>query len=74
MFYLTPIIVLALMAFYLGYLFTRSQLPLDRKLVWAAILVIGHVFSMPVFWYLLNMEATALKPHAGSLPIQSAGI
>lgn len=49
---LTPIEVLALLIFYLGYLFTRAHLSLDWKLVWAAALVIGHVFIMPVFWYL----------------------
>jgi hypothetical protein len=50
--YLTPLVVLALLIFYLVFLFTRVQLPLDWKLVWAALLVIGHVFTMPVFWYL----------------------
>ena len=49
---LTPIEVLALLIFYLGYLFTRPHLSLDWKLVWAVALVIGHVFIMPVFWYL----------------------
>ena len=48
----TPIEMLTLLIFYLGYLLTRPRLSLDWKLVWAAVLVIGHVFTMPVFWYL----------------------
>ena len=49
---LTAIEVLALLLFYLGYLFTRPLLPLEWKAVWAAVLVFGQVFTMPVFWVL----------------------
>ena len=58
---MTPIVVYALLVFYLVYLFT-TQMPLDRKLVWAALLVIGHVFTMPVFWYRHIWKPRSLAP------------
>ena len=63
---LTPIVVFALLVFYLGYLFTRPQLSLDWKLVWAAVLVIGHVFTMPVFWYLFIWKPRYFVPMQAS--------
>jgi hypothetical protein len=63
---LTPIEVLALLVFYLGYLFTRPQLSLDWNLVWAAVLVIGHVFTMPVFWYLYIWKPRYFAPMQAS--------
>ncbi len=47
---LTGLLVPSLVIFYLVYLLTRSALSLDRKLIWSALLVIGHIFTMPVFW------------------------
>ena len=48
---LTPLAVLGLLVYYLVYLFTRTSLPRERKLVWAVVLVSGHVLVMPVFWW-----------------------
>ena len=48
---LTPLAVLGLLVFYLVYLFTKTPLPQERKLIWAVALVAGHVFVMPVFWW-----------------------
>jgi len=48
---LTPLMLLGLLVFYLVYLFTKTPLPLDRKLIWSVTLVAGHVFVMPVFWW-----------------------
>jgi hypothetical protein len=48
---LTPLAVLGLLVFYLVHLFTKTRLPLERKLIWAAALVAGHVFAMPLFWF-----------------------
>lgn len=58
---MTPIVIYGLLVFYLIYLFT-TQMPLDRKLVWAALLVIGHVFTMPVFWYRHIWKPRSLAP------------
>ena len=63
---MTPIVVYALLVFYLVYLFT-TQMPLDKKLVWAALLVIGHVFTMPVFWYRHIWKPRGLAPLQASL-------
>jgi len=48
---LTPLEVLGLLVFYLVYLFTKTPLPQERKLIWAVALVAGHVLVMPVFWW-----------------------
>jgi hypothetical protein len=48
---LTPLAVLGLLVFYLVHLFTKTRLPSEWKLIWAAALVAGHVFVMPVFWF-----------------------
>lgn len=48
---LTPLAVLGLLVFYLVYLFTKTPLPQERKLIWAVALVAGHMVAMPVFWW-----------------------
>jgi hypothetical protein len=48
---LTPVTSLGLLVFYLVYLFTKTPLPQERKLIWAVALVAGHVLVMPVFWW-----------------------
>lgn len=49
---LIPVVVVSAVVFYLVYLFTRPNLPLEKKLLWALILVVGNVYAMPVFWVL----------------------
>jgi hypothetical protein len=64
---LTFLLVPALLIFYLVYLLTRPALSLDRKLVWVALLVIGHVLIMPLFWYLFvwkPREFPPMQPHS----------
>lgn len=63
---LTPIVVVAVLGVYLVYLFTRPNLTMDKKLVWAVILVVGHIFAMPVFWYLHIWKSPP------SVPMQAA--
>jgi hypothetical protein len=63
---LTALEVIALLLFYLGYLFTRPLLPLEWKAVWAAVLVFGHVFTMPVFWVLHMWKPRNLDPMQAS--------
>lgn len=48
---LTPLAALGLLVFYLVYLFTKTPLSPERKLIWAVALVTGHVLVMPVFWW-----------------------
>jgi len=60
--YSTPVIILGLVIFYLVYLFTRSKLPLDWIVVWAAVLMIVNVFAMPVFWYLVIWKPRQFAP------------
>lgn len=49
---LTPVVVVGVLGFYLVYLFTRPRLSMDKKLLWAVILVVGNIYAMPVFWVL----------------------
>jgi hypothetical protein len=62
---ITPICVLALLVFYIGYLFAKSQLPLGKRLVWFAVLVFGHVLAMPLFWYLHIWKPPGVSPMRG---------
>jgi energy-coupling factor transporter transmembrane protein EcfT len=41
-----------LVAFYIYYLFKTDKIPQDKKALWAAVLFLGNIFAMPVFWYL----------------------
>lgn len=59
---LTPIVVLALIGIYLVYLFTRPDLPLEWKLVWALVLILGNIFAMPLFWVLQVWKPRHLTP------------
>lgn len=59
---LTAIEILALLVFYLNYLFLMTPLPLEHKLIWAIALVIGHVVVMPVFWYLFIWKPRTYSP------------
>jgi hypothetical protein len=59
---LTGLLVPSLVIFYLVYLLTRPDLPLDRKLIWSALLVIGHIFTMPIFWVLFIWKPRQYAP------------
>jgi hypothetical protein len=52
----------SLVIFYLVYLIIKPDLTTDRKLVWSALLVIGHIFIMPVFWYLFIWKPRHYDP------------
>ncbi len=41
----------ALVAFTV-YLFKSSAVPRDKRLLWLAVLGLGHVLAFPVFWYI----------------------
>jgi len=44
--------IFVLIAIYMLYLFKTDVVPQDKKALWAVILFLGNVFSMPIFWYL----------------------
>jgi hypothetical protein len=47
----TIILTFVLAAFYVLFLFRTHRVPNDKKALWAAVLLLGAMVSMPVFWY-----------------------
>ena len=41
----------ALMAIYIHNLFKTDRVPQDKKALWASVLLLGHMLTMPVYWY-----------------------
>ncbi len=49
---LTMLDVLVVQVIYVVYLFRTGRVPQDKKALWAAVLILGNMIAMPVFWYL----------------------
>jgi hypothetical protein len=58
----TVIEILALLVFYINFLFFKTTLPIEHKLIWTIALFIGHVVVMPVFWYLFVWKPRTYPP------------
>jgi hypothetical protein len=43
---------MALIAFHIVYLFKTNRVPKDKKALWAAVIFLGNMVAIPVFWYL----------------------
>lgn len=56
---LTMLEIFALMIFYVIYLFKTDAVPQDKKALWAAVILLGGMVSMPVFWYLYVWRQTS---------------
>ena len=50
--FVTILLTFGLVAFYLVYLFRTEIVPKDKKALWAAVLFLGNMVAMPVFWFL----------------------
>jgi hypothetical protein len=48
----TILLMFGLIAFYIVYLFKTDRVPQDKKALWAAVLFLGNMMAMPVFFYL----------------------
>jgi hypothetical protein len=57
--FLTMLLVLALTAFYIVYLFKTDRVPQDKKALWAVVLFFANFFAFPIFWYLYIWKAPA---------------
>jgi hypothetical protein len=44
--------VFVLIFVYIRYLFKTDTVPKDKKALWAVVLFLGNMISMPIFWYL----------------------
>lgn len=49
---ITMFIIIALITFYVVYLFTTDRIRQDKKALWAVVLFLGHILAMPVFFVL----------------------
>jgi hypothetical protein len=59
----TILMALGLVVFYIVYLFKTDRVAQDKKALWAAVLFLGGMIAMPVFFYLYVWpEAAAQKP------------
>lgn len=57
------ILSIALIAFYVIYLFKTDRIASDKKALWAVVLFLGSFLAMPVFWYLyIWREPTTSTP------------
>jgi hypothetical protein len=50
--FLTMLLMFALTAFYIVYLFRTDRIAQDKKALWAIVLFMGNILAFPVFWYL----------------------
>jgi hypothetical protein len=48
----TILLMFGLIAFYIVFLFKSDRVPQDKKALWAAVLFLGNMLAMPVFFYL----------------------
>lgn len=44
--------IFVLIAIYMFFLFKTDVVPQDKKALWAVVLFLGNIISMPIFWYL----------------------
>ena len=53
---------MALMGFYIVYLFRTTVVPADKKTLWAVVLFMASMVAMPVFWYLYLWKPAKAQP------------
>src|ERR1700741_863120 len=57
-------IIFAILAGFIIYLFRTDRVPQSKKALWAVVLFMGNMVSMPVFWYLYVRPAQWQDPKA----------
>jgi len=50
--FFTMIAIMALIGFYIVYLFKSNRVAQDKKTLWAVVIFLGNMIAMPIFWYL----------------------
>jgi len=61
------LLVLLLLAFYLRQARRSPHVPNPRRGLWVALLLIGNMFAMPVFWYLYIWRPRPSLPEGSRL-------
>jgi hypothetical protein len=67
--FLTMLLMFALTAFYVVYLFRTDRVAQDKKALWAVVLFFGNVFAFPVFWYLYIWKEPAAVGNDSRTPV-----
>ena len=57
--FLTMLIIMGLLAFYVVHVFKNETLPSDRRVLWMIVLFMGNMFAFPVYWYFHVWQASA---------------
>lgn len=48
----TMLLMFALVAFYIAYLFKTDRVAQDKKALWAVVLFLGNMLAMPIFFFI----------------------
>ena len=64
----TMVVILALITFYIVELFRTERVREDRKALWAVVLFLGNMISMPIFFWLYIWPDTSPRSQEGSGP------
>lgn len=50
--FVTLLWIVALLIIYIVNVFKNDRVPQDKKALWAAVLFLGNMIAMPIYWYL----------------------
>lgn len=60
----TIVVIVGLGAFYIYHLFQNDQIGQNQKALWAVVLLMGNMISMPVYWYLYFWRDNSESHHS----------
>ena len=55
--FLTMLVIVALLVFYIVNVFRNDRVEKDKKAVWAIVLFFGSMIAMPIYWYIYIWKA-----------------
>lgn len=64
----TMLVIFALVVFYVVFLFKTDRVAQEKKALWAAVLILGNMLAMPVFFYIYVWPDEWPSPSAASPP------
>ena len=50
--FMTMVWIIALTVIYIRHIFKSSAVPAEKKTLWAVVIFLGNMVSMPIYWYL----------------------
>ena len=64
----TMFIIMALLVFYIVHVFKNPALAGDKRTLWAVVLFMGSIISMPIYWFLYVWHEPVLEPPPVAFP------